>query len=363
MKVKNLLNNVKLTAATGLAALAMTSASFAAQPSQPQSVGNDIPALTRQIEKSKKAAYSQLSNSNSERQGDFYLMGGQGVASPGGNTQFYLETGLREHITQNISAGFSYINEGHPDLNIAGHRDGFALTGWYRIMIGNKLRIEAGAGPYLSMNTIWRDDPKQEYNDKNIGLLTALALVYPLGRGINLRAQINEVIMPGSFNTTALTLGLGTDLGGKLDTEQFSKAKNNYALSIMGSLNKTTRGGGQNCTGFELELQRKISDRFAYSISGISEGDSGVSDRTGAASQIWFIAPKLGLLEFSAGLGPYVAQENNPDDKGIKLLGLGSMRAKVYFNDDWYALLERNRVISGYDKDEDMTRLGIGKEF
>jgi hypothetical protein len=367
MKARNFFSAVKLGVITGLAALAMTSGSFAAQLPEQQSTSNNVLALTRQVEKSRINACDNFSDSNSERTGDFYIGGGLGIVNPGGDTgPRYIQICFSEHLTPRLSLGCTYINEGHPDLNEAGHRDGFALMGLYEIPVLNKLRLEAGVGPYFNMNTTWRGNNfEQEFNDKGIGLLATLALIYPISdSGLNIRAQINEVIMPGSFSTTALLLGVGTELGGKLNDRQFSKGQNgNYAINVLAGPCQTTRAGKVYNFGGKIELQRKISDRFAWSVSGISEGDSGVSSRKGFAGQGWFVTPKLGRLEFSAGLGPYGAQESNEDDKGIKILGLATMRAKIDIAKGYYGLAEFNRAISTYDKDEDMFLFGVGKKF
>jgi hypothetical protein len=365
MKIKSLFNKAKLTAITGLAALTMASTGFASQPFQQQSASDNIPALERQVEKSRIMAYNRVSDSYLEQEGDFFIMGGTGTANPGGSTKAYFQVGFSEHITPNFSLGCTYINEGHPDLYEAGHRDGFALMGSYKFPIGNKLRLEAGAGPYFNMNTTWRGNPEQEYNDKDLGLLATLALIYPLfDTGLNLRAQVNEVILPGSFNTTALLVGLGTELGGKINVRQFPKSQDrNSAINVLAGPCQTTRAGKVYNAGVKVELERKISDRFTWSISGISEGNSRISDRKGFSGQGWFVSPRVGRLEFSAGLGPYVAKEYNKTDEGIKFLGLVSMRAKMDIVKGIYGIIEFDRTVSLYHKDEDMFLLGLGRKF
>ena len=99
------------------------------------------------------------------------------------------------------------------------------------------------------------------------------------------------------------------------------------------------------------------------SVAGISEGNTELSDSKGVASQLWFLAPELGRLRLSAGLGPYIAQENNINDQGTEILGLASIDAKVMFNDKWYGLIRLNRTISTYDKDGDMVFVGMGRKF
>lgn len=295
-------------------------------------------------------------------QGDAYVMGGEGVASPGGFTKFYLDVGLREHIAPNVLLGVEYVNEGHPDLYDAGHRDGFAIDGWYQFMVGQKLRLELGAGPYLSMNTTWTGNPSEERNKKDIGLFAAAAAAYRLGEGFNLRAQVDEILVPGSFNTTALVLGLGKDLGGNSLVANTSNG-HGYSISAMAGPCKTTRSGENYKTGFQVEIQREISDMFAASISGITEGGSGISNRKGVAGQGWLVAPKLGLLQLSTGLGPYIAQESNGNDQGTKFCGLATLCAQMDIYHGAYIVGRFNRVVSTYNADEDMFIVGVGKQL
>ena len=344
MQIKNLFKGAKTLAAAGLASLAL--------------------ALSPQN------AFSQNNGSNSEksRNTDVYFLWGNGLASKGGNTEFYFQRGLREHVTDDISACVAYINEGHPDIDEAGHRDGIALMAWYEMPVLGKLRLEAGAGPYFSMNTTLKNNSsqkKQEYNDKGVGLTTGLAVSYLLWEnGPNARVQLSSAIMPGSFDTHSLSLGLSAELGkGSPAGKYFLKNLERYELNALGGLSCTTRSDKEICSGFQIELQKKISKRVSISASGISEGNSGLTDRKGISSQLWFIVPETWRIEMSAGIGPYAAYEGNEENKGTKLLGLASMRAKLRINKRWHALLEGSRVISDYDKDSDRVLIGGGMDF
>ena len=238
--MSNILKSAKLTAVKGLVALAIT-----ATPLCSQSQSSDYQQPTNKIENT-PSAYSplKLQKTESPRKSEFYFLGGQGTASSGGgNTEFYLEIGLREYITPNFSVGGAYINEGHPEL-IVGHRDGIALTAGYKIPIGEKLRLKVRAGPYFSMNTLPdSDNPEKELNEKGLGAVLSLGASYPLGNsGVNAIAQMNEIIGSG-FNTFAVTAGLGVDLGGDSHARKYSTEQDNKnEISLMGGFkhyNKT----------------------------------------------------------------------------------------------------------------------------
>jgi len=334
MKMQNFLKGAKLATVKGLAALAMT---FNSISSYAQS-----PPILQETEKP-------------HRQGEAYLLGGKGTASnEGGDTKYYFRFGIREQVMGNIWAGVEYLNEGHPEL--VGHRDGFAVPLWYFIPIGKeeKFRLEIGGGLYGSMNTITRGEDKQEYNDKDIGLLLALGASYKLSDRTRVMVQANEVIMSG-FNSFAVTAGLGLDLDEASYQRRFSeKAEKLYSLSFLGGPSVTTRGDAKTATGYKINLRREIpeiSKRLAFSGSFNDEGDSGLSSRKGVAGQFWFIAPRISWLELSAGFGPYFVRERNPNIECNEVMTIASIDARVILTDNFYLEFMFDRGISNKSAD------------
>jgi len=361
MKLKNIFQSAKLTGLSALLALSTTFSAYSESYSAQQS--------TNITENTSTYSPLKLQEKESSRKGDFYFLLGQGGASPGGDTKYYFRLGIREQIKENFWAGVEYINEGHPDLQEAGHRDGFAIPLWYFIPIGKeeKFRLEFGAGPYFNMNTTpSEDNSKEEYNKKNLGLLLSLGASYKLSNRIKAMIQANEVLMSG-FNSFAITAGLGLDLEEKCHLGKSSEEKNKlYSLSLLGGPSVTTRGDAEASTGYKVNLRREIpeiSKRVALSLGGISEGNSGLSCRRGIMSQAWFIAPKISWLELSAGAGPYLAQENNPEIKCNEILGIVSIDARIMLTENIYGEFMFDRVVSTKHVDQDNFFLGGGVKF
>jgi len=310
--------------------------------------------------------------SDSSRKGDFYFMAGKGQATQeGGDTRFYLETGFRRNITDRFLVGMEYINEGHPEIKSTGHRDGIVAAGWYRQPLIGRLALEFGVGPYFSMNTTKSPDLQKESNNENIGLFTSIASVFSLDSSdsVNFRTQLTEILMPGSFNTTALNFGLAFNLD---STERFIQDRDyKNSLAFLAGKAHTTRTNQKQDFYYQLELERLVSEVFSLSLSGISESQTqdGISSRKGIASQLWFSAPKFKRLEISAGAGPYIAQESSEQSQkdnyqGTKLLGIASLRFKLDLSENgWFTQAEISRIISSYDADKDVACLGIGKKF
>jgi len=365
MKQKSIFQRAKLLGLSALLALSMT-------PNLAYSESSLSQQSTNMTENTSTYSPLKLQEKESSRKGDSYFFLGQGLASPGGDTKYYFRFGIREQIKENFWAGVEYLNEGHPDLKEAGHRDGFAVPLWYFIPIGKekKFRFELGAGPYFNMNTTPSEDNSEEYNEKNLGLLLSLGASYRLGKlGNNktrVTVQANEVLMPG-FNSFALTAGLILDLEEKCHSEKSSEEKNKlYSLSLLGGPSVTTRGDAEASIGYKVNLRRElpeISKRVALSLGGISEGNSGLSCRRGIMSQAWFIAPKISWLELSAGAGPYFAQENNPEIKCNEILGIVSIDARIMLTENIYGEFMFDRVVSTKHVDQDNFFFGAGIKF
>lgn len=296
------------------------------------------------------------------RRGDAYFIYGVGTASQGGGNVDgpVFEAGVEEALSKHWSVGLVHKNEGHPDGAPVGHRDGFAVMGWFSEPLGDKLTFKAGAGPYFSMNTATIDGAQRD--DKNWGAIAAFALVYRLNRyGLNARAQIEETEIPGQFSTTIVMAGLSQNLGGASaeseSASSFEDGQKTFGLSAGSDV--TNRAGQKSHRGYELDVQRAINGRFGYSVAFIDEGDSGLTARKGVAAQAWFVAPAGEKWTFSAGVGPYAAYESRPEERGGKLLALVSFKASRRLTKSVSLACRMNRAVSGYDKDADMFLCGI----
>ena len=59
-----------------------------------------------------------------------------------------------------FDGSFSYINEGRP---IGHRRDGVMVQGWARMLVGSKLNLSLGAGPYFYNDTVAGPQPKHQW--------------------------------------------------------------------------------------------------------------------------------------------------------------------------------------------------------
>ena len=292
------------------------------------------------------------------RKGEAYFIYGNGVASNGGGSVNWrdFQIGVKENVSGNFSVGLVHHNEGHPAG--VGHRDGFAALAWYDQPLTDHLRVEAGAGPYFSMNTVVADG--QQLDQKKLGLLTAMAFVYRLtNSGLSARAQYNYVKMPGSFDTQTIMVGLNQDLGGdRTEGESADEDSSKNNVSVWGGSAITNRDGQKGHLGYQAEFQHAQNDAVRYSASVIDEGNSTMTNRVGVAGQVWYVAPAAGRFTASVGAGPYVADEREPANHGVKLLGVISLRVEGAVTPKTSCGVRMNRIVSGYNEDEDMFMAG-----
>ena len=126
-----------------------------------------------------------------------------------------------------------------------------------------------------------------------------------------------------------------------------------------------TRSGAKAVAGFDIELQRELSKRWALALRAVHEGDSGMANRNDGFIQGVYIAPRLGSFEFSGRVGIGLGKENNEEnnENRINMLGIAGMRTGLYLNDNWLVFLDLNRIISGNHLDGDSVRIGLGRKF
>lgn len=292
---------------------------------------------------------------------DFYVVGG-GLRGRGENT-WTAQTGFIYSPTSTPwGIGFVYTNDGHLENN---HRDGFAVQGWYTWPLADRLELQAGTGPYASMNNTTQNGIRE--NVFRVGLFTTVALKWhPFDSGWYLRSQLTNTLVPGSFNSNAILFGAGYDFISTTELERSNKLKAD--ISVWGGTSRTTQLGTQKSGGaVQIEAQY-ILDRpsawwqpAAYSVAFLSEGDTGLIHRQGVPLQAWWRTPP-DTFTFSFGMGPYIAYDTYRDQP-LTAMGILSIRAAYKVLDMPSSTVEAaamyTRVASFYNKDQDIFMLGV----
>lgn len=285
-----------------------------------------------------------------------FVIYGNGEASNGGDIKWRgAQIGATHDISEHAAFGAIYYNEGHPENN---HRDGYALVAWYRQSLTQNLTAEVGTGPYYSMNTT--NINGIQFNDKNLGALVALAIRYRLeGSNVYLRAQYNHVVAPGSFSTNTFLVGVQADMG----TTQKSSTPSDVVWSLWVGPSHTTQSDASVATGYQLELQKRITENINYSVSAISEGNTILSNRKGVMGQIWYNTATRDGWRVDFGAGPYIAHDTGEGGNENKVLAVVSVRLNKEITKSTKVGVTFHRVVSGNSRDQDIFMIGVQSQF
>lgn len=291
---------------------------------------------------------------------DTYIIYGDGDATQGGNMKWRaMQAGANQDITDNTSIGAVYYNEGHPENN---HRDGYGVVGWYKEHIADGVTAEVGAGPYFAMDTT--NINGEQYNEKQLGALAALAVLYRVYGNVSLKAQFTRTQVPGSFNTDTIMVGVNVTLGNPQRPSDIDYSHSeNHEVSVWGGSSHTTQSTATITEGYEVEDRVQVSDHIAYSISALDEGDTGIIRREGVVGQVWYVSPTTNNWRVDVGAGPYAAREESDGQTHNKLMGVVTFRLSKGITKKVRVGLSFQRVVSNNNRDQDMFMVGIQKKY
>lgn len=268
-----------------------------------------------------------------------------------------------------------HYNEGHPDNN---HRDGFALQ-WLAVKRFNAwLSAEAGAGPYLSMNTTFVDG--RQVDDTRWGLLASAALRFDVPwawPGTHVRLAYNHVQVSGAPRSDAMLLGIGRQFGAVARPDPDASPPGIagdaepvwLGVSAGGAI--TNMAGTNGAAAVRIDARRSLSGglaRWAVSGSFVFEGeDDARVNRRGLAAQLWYRQPVTPRVGIGVGVGPYFARNKHDEGNGRNRFrgnALISLQAD-------YALSPRYRLLLGFSRvktfidtnDRDLYLIGVLRAF
>ena len=294
------------------------------------------------------AAFAQTDDS------DIFLLGGA-LHGLDANTWTY-ESGFISKRSTHFGIGFAYNNDGHLTDN---HRDGLTAQAWYLQPLGDRFELQLGTGPYATMNNTTVDGVRE--NVFEVGVLTSVALKWhPTDNPWYLRAQYNNTWVPASFHSNAVLVGVGRDFSYKEDDSEDKRL--GVDVSFWGVSSRTTQVGPQH-TALAYEVEAKSTLHFrdfenlAYSISFLSEGDTGLVNRRGVPLRLWYDQP-AGPLKVGFGLGPYFAYDGLSDKK-FHVAGIASLRVAYELSRHYGIGVMYTRVASFYSRDEDIVMAGL----
>jgi hypothetical protein len=288
------------------------------------------------------------------------------------------EVQYRQKLYQDLAVTFDYLNEGH----FTGHHpDGYGLELWYRLWHPrfDRLTVAVGAGSFYYFDTI---TPPGGLSTDSHGFAPMVSLT---ARG-RIWKKLDWVVSANSINPShdvkdeQINVGLGYWLNrGALDEEAeprgiFEPAEDGSALegserdelSLYGVFSVINNVRNPNAWGGSAEYRYRFAQDFDATVAYIYEGDPQVARRSGVTAQIWPVRTDVTTgFEVGAGFGVYgfVDKKRQPlpgQVTSVAAAPVVSLMVSHAFLTHWFGRFIFDRVVSNYNRDADIWRLGVG---
>ena len=266
-------------------------------------------------------------------------------------------------VNRYIGLSLSYLNEGHPTDH---HRDGVAGQVWLRTGYNQPgWSFGVGAGQYFYFDTT--DLGNDQYtNDHGWSPIYSLQATYHYrnSRWYN-QVQVNRISPSGKDATTALMVGVGYQFNGvKGDKLHLDGPSTDDTLTVLAGQVITNSTSSERARVEALEYRRALGRYVDWTVTAISEGNTGRSERNGIATQLWLIRSLNRKVEIGMGAGPYF-NDKVPDGQGQRThkAGLVSIASRYHVAKRIVGEISWNRVVTDYHRDADLLLIGLGYSF
>jgi hypothetical protein len=134
-------------------------------------------------------------------------------------------------------------------------------------------------------------------------------------------------------------------------------------FSVFSVINNATN---PKAWGASVEYRHRFETNLDGTLTYIYEGNPKVARRSGVAGQFWPVRKALAnSVEVGAGFGAYffIDRRNQPNPNktnAVAAAGLISIMASYDLSERWLVRAIWDRVITNYNRDADIWRLGVG---
>lgn len=297
---------------------------------------------------------------------DLSMQGGALRVSGNGERSFAVGVNYVQPYGDYFALSLGYLNEGHPDNH---HRDGVSGQVWLRSRVDERgMSWGVGVGQYYFFDTSRPRSGGEAYvNDHGWAPIYSVQATWHHPSNWYTQVQLNRVVPSGAKDpTTSLLVGVGyrfdTVRGDKLHLDGGKSTDDTLTVlagqSIVNSLESERSRAGT------IEYRRAIGRYVDWTVSGLREGTSAGTHRSGVATQLWLIRSLNREVELGMGVGPYLAFELH-DVPGTRShqAGLVSVAGRYHFNKRIVGTLSLNRVITDYHRDADLLLIGLGYNY
>ena len=122
--------------------------------------------------------------------------------------------------------------------------------------------------------------------------------------------------------------------------------------------------GSEPSVAGDVEYRRRLTPFLEWTVSSIYEGNNGIQNRGGLATQLWLAHSFLDeRLTLGVGGGPYFVVDMYHPGSDKTVVPLFTMTASYRFMPHWAVRLSWNRVTTNCNSDSDVILAGIGYLF
>lgn len=277
-------------------------------------------------------------------------------------------------LYQKVSFAFDYVNEGHFSGH---HRDGYGLELRYAIpvtLFAHPVVLSLGAGPQYYFDTI---TPLGGASIDAHGLAPRFTAGASgrLWRRLNWLVAIDAITPSHDIKDYLVSAGLGYKLGANSadKPDLFTSWKDGsdaipIEVSLFSAFSVINISGNPNSWGGSVELRLPLARHIEFSSSYIYEGDPKVARRSGVTAQLWPIrSDEFSGVEIGAGFGVYVFVDKKSNVPGqaqsAVIAPLMSIVLSWPASSTWFGRFIWDRVVSNYNRDADIWRLGFGRRL
>lgn len=271
-------------------------------------------------------------------------------------------------ITQNWSASFTWLNEGHLEND---HRDGHSVQAWYHTdPLWDHLRLGVGIGPYRFFDTTSAGAGGSYSDNHGWGVLYSLAAVWqnPDSNWLY-QLRLNHVQANGSIDTNSVTLGVGYELSpDTLGSNQWQVPAGRQEIAAYGGKTILNSFDSETGSAASVEYRYSVSPWVKLSGAWLNENNPATVRRNGALAEVW-LEPEFynKRLTLGVGAGAYILinKSSNTVDEGDpdRVSGVVTLTASYKVMEHLRARVEWHRIVTSYSRDSDIVLLGAGYEF
>lgn len=290
------------------------------------------------------------------------LLAGQLTVNPDHEHSFAAALSYLHPAGEYTALSLTYLNEGHPRDH---HRDGIGGQVWLRSKpnsLGLSFGVGVGEDYYFDTARTANGD---YHNDHGWGNMFSVAATWHSHDRWYSKLEATKVFPHGKDATTSVMLGVGYLFdgvrGNKLHIDE--KATED-TLTLSAGQTIVNSFDSQRSRGSSLEFRRAMAPYIDWTVTGLKEGTSALTHRSGVATQAWLIRSLTHNVEMGMGVGPYWAIDlHDVPVHQSHFAGLVSIALRYHFDKRWVSQLIWHRVVTDYHRDADMLQLGLGSTF